>query len=263
MTVSQPDTPLDAIRREIDSIDGQILRLLARRFAATEQVRATKAQDGSIASSPFRPAREAAMLRRLIAEAGTTLAPEVLVRLWRVILSASIQSQAPVTLHMDATLGHELGTRLLVAQHFCGMQVQLHASPSRALDALSAARGDLALVAPSSDWAGGYPATPDAAQVIGTLPVLAAGSKPQLLVFGHAEPQPSGDDETLILLDGYTLQLASATWQARSGTATLAGLPGYLEEASPALRDVLFRFPRARIAGRYPRPIKASPKVQP
>ena len=98
MTSDNPDTSLDAIRREIDSIDDQILRLLIQRAAATARVKATKAHDGSIASSPFRPAREAAMMRRLIGEAETVLDPEFLVRLWRVILSASIQSQASVTL---------------------------------------------------------------------------------------------------------------------------------------------------------------------
>ena len=64
MTAHTPDNALDAIRREIDVIDDQVLDLLERRFAATRRVKATKASDGSIASSPFRPAREAAMLRR-------------------------------------------------------------------------------------------------------------------------------------------------------------------------------------------------------
>ena len=68
MTAPQPDTPLDALRQEIDAIDGQILALLIRRFAATDKVKASKTSDGSLSSSPLRPAREAIMLRRLIAE---------------------------------------------------------------------------------------------------------------------------------------------------------------------------------------------------
>ena len=70
MTFDSPDTSLDAIRREIDAIDDDILLLLMQRFAATEKVKATKSHDGSIASSPFRPAREAAVMQRLIREAG-------------------------------------------------------------------------------------------------------------------------------------------------------------------------------------------------
>lgn len=254
MTADSPDTSLDALRREIDSIDDQILRLLGHRFAATSKVRAAKAHDGSIAASPFRPARESAMMRRLIGEAGHSIEPELLVRLWRVILSASIQSQAPVTLHMDASLGHDLSTRLLVAQHFCGMAVELHQSTSTALAAVARAKGDLALIAPSSDWAAAYASgLAGGAEVIVTLPALAGGSQPQLLVFGHATPQPSGDDETLLLLPEEAPKLATALWQAHSGTAQLAGVAGFLQD------DTLNLHPGARVAGRYPRPIKVSP----
>lgn len=254
MTADSPDTTLDTIRREIDSIDDQLVQLLKQRFAATERVKASKAHDGSIAASPFRPVREAEVMRRLIDEAGPTLGAELMVRLWRVILSASIQSQAPVTLHMDMVLGHDLATRLLVAQHFCGMKVELHAGPSQALAAIGKARGDLALIAPSSNWAKGLAAgEAGGAQVIVTLPVLAAGSQPRLLVFGHAAPQPSGDDETLVLFPGDAPPLPTALWQAQSGTAMLAGLPGFLADGSSTLPA------GARIVGRYPRPIKVSP----
>jgi len=253
MTADNTDTTLDTIRREIDSIDDQLVRLLEQRFAATQKVKASKAHDGSIASSPFRPAREAEVMNRLIAEAGPAVGPELLVRLWRVILSASIQSQAPVTLHMESVLGHDLATRLLVAQHFCDMKVELHATPFEALAALGKARGDLALIAPGSDWAQSFAAAAGGAQVIVTLPVLATGSQPQLLVFGHAAPQPSGDDETLILSAGPASQFPAALWQAHSGTAMITGVPGFLDDGFSTLPA------GARIVGRYPRPIKVSP----
>jgi len=250
MTADSPETSLDAIRREIDSIDDQILRLLMQRAAATAKVKATKSHDGSIASSPFRPAREAAMMQRLTGEAGRSLNPEFLVRLWRVILSDSIQSQAPVTLHMDSTLAHDIATRVLVAQHFCGMSVERHATPSQALAAVGGSKGDLALIAPSSDWAAGFVAgAAGGAQVIVTLPVLLGSGQPQILVFGHAVPQPSGDDETLLVLPGDHSKLPDALWHAHSGTATLAGIPGFH-------RGPYTLHPAARIAGRYPRPIK-------
>ncbi|MCA3554276.1 chorismate mutase [Aestuariivirga sp.] len=253
MTAETPEPSLDAIRREIDWIDGQILRLLVQRTAASARVKATKAHDGSIASSPFRPAREAAMMRRLIEVAGSALNPELLVRLWRVILSASIQSQAPVTLHLDWVLGQDLAMRLMVAQHFCDMAVEIHNNPSRALDAVGRAQGDLALIAPDADWAAGFASgAAGSAQVTATLPVFATGGQPQLLVFGHAAPQPSGDDETLLLLPCEKVTVAGALWQAHSGAATLASLAGFLDHAPPL-------HPGARIVGRYPRPLKVSP----
>lgn len=259
MTASPPDAALDAIRRDIDSIDGQILDLLVRRFAATERVRATKAQDGSIAASPFRPAREAIMLRRLIGESDGTVAPDVLVRLWRVILSASIQSQAKVTLHLDGALGQDVATRILVAQHFCGMTVELHRSPSQALAALGAARGDLALVAPNSDWASEHVRIGLTSQVIGTLPAIDACDAPQLLILGHVEPQPSGDDETLLIHGSAATDLPAVLWQARSGTRHVTGVRGFLAEDDLLFTQFLSLDPTTRIAGRYPRPIKVSP----
>jgi hypothetical protein len=83
--------------------------------------------------------------------------------------------------------------------------------------------------------------------------MIAGGSQPQLLVFGHAPPQASGDDETLLLFFGEAPSLPGAIWQARSGTTSLAGLPGYLDD------DIIALHPGTRVAGRYPRPIKVTP----
>ncbi len=259
MTAPTPDTTLDAIRREIDAIDDQILGLLERRFAATGRVKANKASDGSIASSPFRPAREAAMLRRLLVQAGGEIPPDVLVRLWRVILSASTQFQAPVTLHLEHRLGSELGTRLLIGQHFCGMKVKLHASSASAIQALSSCRGDLAIVDCVSDWAECFsPGKADLAKVIGTLPVISDATQPQLLVFGYAEPQESGEDETLILSVGEKPKLSTALWQVETGRFMLTSLPGFLSIEDSVLSEFMSRFPGASIAGRCPRPMKVS-----
>lgn len=259
MTAPSPDTALDAIRREIDLIDDQILELLERRFAATQRVKATKANDGSIASSPFRPAREAAMMRRLLAQRGAAVSPDVLVRLWRVILSASTELQAPVTLHVDEVIGKDSDIRLLIGQHFCGMKLAVHGSPAAALDTLRTARGDLAIIASRSGWATAFsPAEEGCPRVIGTLPVLTGGNPPALLVFGHAEPQPSGDDETLVLCPGDAVVGSPALWQVVSGRNTLVSLPGFLGADDPLLREFVARFPGAAVAGRCPRPIKVA-----
>ena len=259
MTALSPDTSLDAIRREIDLIDDQLLDLLLRRFAATSRVKATKASDGSIASSPFRPAREAAMLRRLIEKAGPPVSPEILVRLWRVILSASTQAQAPVVLHMDEFLGHDLLTRLTIAQHFCGMEVALHKAPPQAVQALGLRPGDLAIVRTDSDWGGAVvQLAEEGVKVIGSLPVILGANQPQLLVIGHAEPRESGDDETLLYHPAPAPEFQFALWQAPSGNGVLTSLPGFLDSEAPLLRELFSRLPGARIVGRYPRPIKVS-----
>lgn len=260
MTAHSPDTTLDAIRREIDSIDDQILDLLKRRFAATGRVKASKASDGSIASSPFRPAREAVMLRRLLGRAGTAIPPDVLVRFWRVILSASTQFQAPVTLHLDKGVGGDLVTRLSVAQHFCGMKVELHQSPANAIEALRTLGGDLAILDCRLDWAPSLlTARDNSVRVIGTLPAISDGGPPQLLVFGHAEPQESGEDETLVLSPGKTPLPSSALWHLAAGRFTLTSFRGFLGDEDPSISDFLCRLPGARIIGCCPRPMKVSP----
>jgi hypothetical protein len=91
--------------------------------------------------------------------------------------------------------------------------------------------------------------------VIGTLPAISGGSQPKLLVFGHAEPQESGDDETLVLSRGEPIMIPSAHWQAVAGRFTLTGLPGFLGD-SALLREPISRLPGACIAGRCPRPFK-------
>jgi hypothetical protein len=198
------------------------------------------------------------MLRRLIARGGAAVSPDIVVRLWRVILSASTQLQAHVTLHLDEALGRDLGTRLLIGEHFCAMQVHVHASPSRALDALRTSRGDLAIVDTKSDWAQDFsPEDRGSAKVIGTLPAISGDSQPKLLVFGHAEPQESGDDETLVLSQGEPPKLPSALWQSAAGRFTLTGLPGFLTD-SAFLSEPISRLPGACIAGRCPRPFKVS-----
>lgn len=255
----QPDNPLDALRREIDIIDDAIVDLLVRRFAATAKVRATKSKDGSIASSPFRPAREATMLRRLLARSGTSLPPGLVVRLWRVILSTSTQSQAPIVLHVDKALGEDMTARIAIAQNFPGMEVRLHPDASGALEAVGTDRGDLAILFTTSGWADPFCAGGAAgATVIGVLPGDGTGGVPPLLVFGHAEPQASGDDETLIVSPAMPSDPASL-WQVTSGAWSITSLPGFLEDNHAPLRDILLSTPGARIAGRYPRPIKVFP----
>jgi chorismate mutase len=255
----KPDHPLDALRREIDIIDDAMVDLLLRRFAATAKVRAAKSQDGSIASSPFRPAREATMLRRLLARAGTGVPPDLVVRLWRVILSASTQSQARITLHVDRALGEDIPSRVVIAENFPGMEVRLHSDMGDAFLAVGQTHGDLAILSTTSGWAEPFAAgAAGGATVIGRLPVTGTDGAPPFLVFGHAEPQPSGDDETLIV--GHPAQSGlSHLWQAQSGTWSLTSLPGFLEEDSQQLRHIRSAFPGIRIAGRYPRPLKVFP----
>ncbi|MEX2628543.1 MAG: chorismate mutase [Tistlia sp.] len=87
--MAQAPATLDALRREIDEIDDAIQELLIRRTEVSRRVGMTKGPN----ASALRPAREAAVLRRLVARHRGSLPRAVLVRLWREIFSASLAQQ--------------------------------------------------------------------------------------------------------------------------------------------------------------------------
>src|SRR5260221_9018115 len=120
------DQSLDAIRRAMDEIDDAILGLLVRRVEASGRVKGQKSQSGSLSSSPIRPAREASILRRLIRRGGASVPPELLVRLWRVILSSSTLAQAPLTLHISPKLSSKFPLPLRLRDQFRPMPVEEH-----------------------------------------------------------------------------------------------------------------------------------------
>src|SRR5690348_4813573 len=90
---SKPD--LAAVRAEIDGIDHQIQALIARRAYWAHEVGRAK---GKLAAAVdyYRPEREAQVLRRVVDRNDGPLADEVLVRLFREIMSACLAQQEPL-----------------------------------------------------------------------------------------------------------------------------------------------------------------------
>ncbi|MEO7477806.1 MAG: prephenate dehydratase [Lysobacteraceae bacterium] len=109
--------PLDlaAVRAQIDGIDREIQSLLANRAQWAQQVGKAK---GKLAAAVdyYRPEREAQVLRRVVDRNDGPLADDVLVRLFREIMSACLAQQEPL---MIGYLGPE-GTfsQQAVHKHF-------------------------------------------------------------------------------------------------------------------------------------------------
>jgi chorismate mutase len=259
------DTPpagaLDRIRGEIDAIDDAMLALLARRFAAVEEVKRIKSANGAIAQSPIRPAREAAILRRLVQAKPDSIPAELRVRLWRAIISASTLVQAPVHIHVGTGLFDSVPARLMLHDHFGATPIAGHPGEAQALAALAGHPGDVAVVAVDSPWLDPYLDGRGAqARVIAALPQVASGAIPRLLVFGSAAPEPTGDDETLLVTSGQLPRDFAPVplWQMPLGNRHLASLPGFLSETSlPLIGLVRSNVPLAlTVLGRYPSPIE-------
>ncbi|MEO8742527.1 MAG: prephenate dehydratase [Lysobacteraceae bacterium] len=89
--------PLDlaAVRTQIDGIDREIQSLLANRAQWAQQVGKAK---GKLAAAIdyYRPEREAQVLRRVVDRNDGPLADDVLVRLFREIMSACLAQQEPL-----------------------------------------------------------------------------------------------------------------------------------------------------------------------
>ncbi len=76
---------LESLRRQIDTIDADIVELLASRFRITAQVGELKARDGLAAVDSAREARQQARYRELAELHG--LNPELLVNVFRQVIA--------------------------------------------------------------------------------------------------------------------------------------------------------------------------------
>ncbi|MEI6558197.1 MAG: chorismate mutase [Rhodospirillaceae bacterium] len=87
--MTTPTPPLDELRQRIDGIDDAIHELLLQRAEVVKLVGAAKTP-GQVA---LRPAREAAILRRLAANHRGDLPVAVILRMWRELISGLTQMQ--------------------------------------------------------------------------------------------------------------------------------------------------------------------------
>lgn len=255
-------TGLERLRLEVDRIDGQIVELLAARMQVVADIAATKrAADDK--GPVIRPAREAQLLRRLVEQARGKLPAVTIVRMWRELLAASVQSQAPLAV---ATF---VGVADLAREHFgAATPIEVEPSPAAALAALRSGRVQLAVVPePDSDEPWWCPLARDPAGVhlLARLPFAANGPSRPAWVLGHLATEPSGDDLTVLAL----VTRADGSW--RSAVPILASMedePGELvqlvtvdgflaadDPALPAMGPGVLRMSRI---GSYARPLSAA-----
>jgi chorismate mutase len=141
--VSQ-EPSLAELRREIDRIDAAMHALLIERGEIIDRlIRAKRTQESG---SAFRPAREAEMMRRLVERHRGILPLDTAESIWRVIIATFTYVQAPYAVHADLSSG-ESAMRDSARFHF-GFTVPFvaHMGAAAAVAAVSASKGDLALV---------------------------------------------------------------------------------------------------------------------
>lgn len=269
--------PLDlaAMRAEIDRIDDALHDLLMRRAGISATMAASRVKG---TSASFRPAREASILRRLLARHSGPLPREVLVRLWRDIIASSLAQQGAFAIAVQGTAE---GSAARQARGHFGLltPMKLHPTPSRVLAAVAGGEASVAILPAPEE---GDPA--EAAwwmqmeaprlQVVAALPFLAGrdGAEPQAFAIAPIAPEPSGQDRTLLRLEPGPEQsrarIAAAfaaaglppRWLQRRelpAPMALAEVEGFLAPDDPRLASL--PFPRIQILGAYAEPVTEDP----
>ncbi|HEX3701300.1 MAG TPA: chorismate mutase [Phenylobacterium sp.] len=197
-----PTAPtLDEVRARIDAIDAALLRLVDERAGLAIDVAAAKAAAGDSGRFGLRPAREAQLLRKLLAQPRRGASPSLVVRIWREMMGASLAAQGPFQLAVWG--GKEPSRAVELARLRFGAAPPLR-TLDRPEDALAAAKilsgvGVLSLTSDTAWW-GRLLAEPKL-RVFAALPCLAAWGPLAALAVAEVEIEPTGDDRTFWVTD--------------------------------------------------------------
>jgi chorismate mutase / prephenate dehydratase len=155
-----PDQPeavdrLGVLRAELDRIDDAIHDLLMQRAEVVDKV----GTEGGKGRVPFRPGREASIIRRLLRRHAGRLPRRLLVRLWRELFAATTSMQAPYLITVCET---EPGNPFVQAarEHFGALTpLHIHRTPAQAIGEVSAGHATAAVLPmpaeeeqPASAW---------------------------------------------------------------------------------------------------------------
>jgi chorismate mutase / prephenate dehydratase len=251
------DISLEQIRKEIDHIDQAMLELLDRRFAAIEAIKAIKKHDIAKASSPLRPAREAKILRRLIGLRRGPAPAQLMVRLWRSIISTATHAQANITVHISVETAADHRLRDLIRDHFAPLAVRAQGDVRDVVGKVEANALDIGVVEAAAQWVEPL-LKGDTVKVMGVLPVIGRREqRPDLLILGRATVEPSGDDETLLAIRSTQRLPEKFLWEAKAGDYRCVSVRGFVREQSPEF--LRFKELDAKILGQCPCPLEAGP----
>jgi chorismate mutase len=246
--------PLEELRRAIDAVDDGLLDLVVRRGELVDEVGRSK----TTADAPiYRPAREAQIMRRLLARPSDSDEKDRILRIWRAIMAASYERQGGLRLVADPSVEWE------ASSHFAPRIRPTSAKAEEALTRVLRGQADLAVL-PSPTPLGGaawLPALIEARRkgapvfVLSRLPffVLPGAAFTEALVVGRGIVDPSGDDVSLSA--GVAAPAGSITACFEIGAKTLS-LFAHAEYVKPD--DSRLGAAGAVWLGAYPRPLDPS-----
>lgn len=213
--MTQSDKSLAEIRDQIDSIDAEIHALLMRRAKLADDVAVAK----SGSTVMIRPAREASILRNLVANHSGKFSKKSIVRIWREIFSAMVSLEGPFSVALYQPEGAAGYRDIARDQYGAYTPITAHHSPRRVIEAVTRGESILGVLPfPHSEDAdpwwrslaigNGSAAEEVSPKVIAKLPFAGASSTRtqgiEALVIAKLPPEPSGgsgQDQSLLVIE--------------------------------------------------------------
>jgi len=216
-------TDLEALRRRLDDIDARLQDLLIDRAQIVSLVAISK-KGGN--QPPFQPAREAEIVRRLVARHRGAFPVTSLVRIWREMLAATVRLQSLFSVAVFAP-AERPGLWDLARDHYgSNTPMTAHSCPAAVVRAVTARESTVGVLPmpqpgePDPWWPLLVPRAESVPSVIARLPFGARGNArgdDEALTIGFGEPRDTGLDRTLLALEwaqagcrARTLKLLSA-----------------------------------------------------
>ena len=199
--MDDPRPSLSAVRARIDEVDSQLLALVEERAELAAAVAAAKAAQGDAARFGLRPAREAQVLRRLLALPHKAASTPLIVRIWRELMAESLALQGPFELTVWG--GSDPARAVELARLRFGATPPLsHARSAEEAMAAARAMGGVATLSlnQGTAWWGRLLAEPKV-RVFSSLPCLKAWGPMTALAIADVPIEPSGADDTFWVTD--------------------------------------------------------------
>ena len=253
---------LEDVRREIDSIDDALLKLLQQRFDVVENVKLAKEQQGRADQLPLRPAREAVILRRLTENNTSRLPNDLLLQIWRSIICRSTLTQAPIRINTVNSLLDHSTARETISNHFVGFPIKSFSKIKSALNATTKSNFELCALAAETKWLDFLTdSTFSDLSVILMLPYKSEEKLHHIIILGKTSNEPTGDDETLLVSQGKLPRdfVPAPLWEVKTASGqTLTSLPGYLSASESPLVGLMNSNAdlALKVLGRYPSPFE-------
>jgi chorismate mutase/prephenate dehydratase len=233
-----PGADLATLRGELDGIDDALHAMLMRRAEVVQGVAALRAQ-GKV---PFRPGREAQVIRRLLRQHRGALPRRLLVRLWRELFAATTAMQGGLLITVCET-GPDSTPRTQYVQaareHFGALTpLRVHRSPAQAIGEVSSGLATAAVLPMPVEeeavgtawWTALLHRDEPRIHVVARLPFWAprpeGAPQVQALVVAAAAPDPSGDGAADRSLLGLELPLEMSRARLSAGMIAAGFAPG-------------------------------------